>query len=440
MRIMVATCTLAALLLALACDSGGKELRSLDFRPSCTNQATVTAMETSKDFDILLRVPDDEPRCRARPALLTLADLPDGWTERQDFAQTGGALPGRGDPSRGEAAECRVLYPEFSAGLRAEYEVTSSKGGFDSLLYHELRLLKPGSAEDLFDALEHSCNLLAADPGYFEGYREPAALDIGDEAFAIEIATGDDAQLTQIVFVRRGDLVSKVLLFGPGPAVEPLAQVADARVSQLRPIPQPTEEPNADCPEARRPVEISGEGRILEEALVALEDLPVGWVRYRPDACDRLPETAYCRPPLEGTGPLAVSLFERKPIVVAHSVFVPSDVEVTMRDLRARMASSRCEATYEGETLEWTVVATTAPDLGDESLLTRFSTRLDGRALFYGYQLVTRRGAAVSAVIWQRPGFPPEGDVIDATDGLVLDLAIIADRKLAEVERQLREQ
>ncbi len=181
-------------------------------------------------------------------ALLTLDDLPAEWTVASQFnpigedARNPSICQGKVEPgARLSAAEARFEHEPFGP--------FPDSGGHGPFLYNAVIAYPKGGASDYLNrvrlALESCPDELtrhAEDGRILSTIRwsvAPIALsDVGDEALAVRrlLSAGQESE-TNIIFIRRGEIVSVVLHSQLGSSdakdIETLARVADEKLRQL---------------------------------------------------------------------------------------------------------------------------------------------------------------------------------------------------------------
>lgn len=101
---------------------------------------------------------------------------------------------------------------------------------------------KPGEAADLIRAVKQKCSKLAAAAGDSStNYHAIDLPQLGDEAFGVH-----GLSATASVYIRRGDLVTLLLVGSKGDPASYLSQLAakaDSKLASVGPIPLPTSVP-----------------------------------------------------------------------------------------------------------------------------------------------------------------------------------------------------
>lgn len=311
-------CALAFAMLAVAC--GGENPRpraasgdepsatpTRDPGPPCTNEATQEAEWDNPDREL----PDEESHCRLRRALLTKADLPGRW----------GTAPFSSYESRRMyevgVSECATEFPDTIAGLESNY--TRSDVDEVTAVWHQVVAVKAGAGERIMAALRRNC-LLQAEPD-----EDGAPSNVGN---VIIDASGDRITFTFTLsgvvayntVVRDHDVISLLTVvdeqLADGSA---LAELIEERLKLVGPI---QEEPVDGLGCAPEPTAVpSADAEVLQEALLVLDDMPVGWVEDPPEPCGLLNVESDCE---AGVSPApdasAVSQFRGRDRALRHYV------------------------------------------------------------------------------------------------------------------------
>lgn len=241
---ILSSCSFIAALALVACGSGASSTRGLStsgLRASassdtqCTNDATAAAVLTAhapllhqSTPVILLTGPDDDAQCRLRRALLTTADLPNAWSESK---------LGYTHIYETQHPGCRTTWTPM-AGVMDSFDAPNATGTLVEVAQWVFAF-HPGEAAGLFSALKQNCSSVAprvSDP-YGPGH-SIALPALGDESFGIYEGEGVAA-----VYIRRGDVITHLLVGGKGDLAAPLAHLAatvDAKLAKVGPIPTPT--------------------------------------------------------------------------------------------------------------------------------------------------------------------------------------------------------
>lgn len=412
---MTLVCASLATLALIACGggSGGSPRAAVD-DSSCIDEATATAMNAARDSASAdeatpdrwpFAVPDDEAHCRLRRALLTVADLPTGWSA-EDFGGSGRAYE---DDNVG----CKTPLPHPVAGLVVYFHREETPDGEIQAIMQWVYGFEEGGGSDVMAALKRNCPLVASSEGSAgDSYEFIDLPSFGDESLAVHDAIGigealedSDQGNTDQLYIRRGDVVSLFSILTSGdPDVRRVAEMADARLATTGPIPEPTPVTGQGCataptPEPERANEIS-------PGLLSLDDMPVGWVHDPPGPCGMIDREGRCDDsghPYSPPTPLVeanTGFSGQREAYIANRValFSAGEAEAFMEGVRQRVGAPRqCSASMDGRPFVWHYDPLDAPRLGEDAIAWHVTTQ----GLVYEvdvYVLMIRRGRAVASL------------------------------------------
>ncbi len=450
-------CGASTLTTAFACGGGSTAMHPQSVvDDECTNGATATAIVATNVVALTpnpsaTRVPfrfvDNDVECRIQKALLTLDDLPPGWSD-SGFGSEDGAARVYGD----QTGQCGVSLARLDAGLRNDFKLDGPSGSRSSAMASaEILRFQHEAADQFMQALRLNCSKMSS----------YSALDTfrtyGDDTYAFReefhSARPDDSSGVEID-IRHGDVVEHLTLgvIGTGagqPDVAAITGVADAKLSSSQARLQPTPNPRAV---AQSTLDPDGTQAILTSALPKLADLPRGFV---PHASDRSADTDLVdvchagadlpRRQRGSAGSFSGGSFSKPTAAISVLLYDRVAAEKVMRTFSdGALFKDGCGGTVRTVDVIWTFEKLSLPTIGDESVAWRATA---AHVVSKGFDadtptigdiklsfIVLRRQHLVGVVAFATDYRPGEQDFLSTISiDQLTSLARTVDRNLAEI-------
>jgi hypothetical protein len=324
---------------------------TVDLGPACTNDATVEAIYArNRASDGRSIIPAyDEVECRLTRGLIRPSDLGADWQVSRSEAWL---------TVNGGFRNCYVPLPGIVAVVRDEMSPT---GEGLAVVDSTVALLRPGAAENLFQAFEKNCDLFKQE----EQWTWTRLPGLGDDAIKVSIWVEEsvDRPALETIHVRKGSVISSTTIIDAKQSGLDMGAIQSSiaqRLDDLPPLPEPTPSAGTGC--TSDPAEDAPNDEKLERGLLGLDDLPRGWVEDVPGECGFVTTGFFCEN--ERTYPEASGAAMRSFVTAKFAGasgfaqyvmrFKNKDADEYMLVIAAANAEEReCTALYEGEQFRW---------------------------------------------------------------------------------------
>ncbi len=299
MRAFIAACAAAALI-AVACGGGHSSHQSRLSLP-CTNDATQQAVRTQpRDNDPErvdthaaegtpkpIEIADDELTCRIRKTLLTVSDMPAGWSDpllRE-------LLVGEDRIYADSQSQCHVPYAQVidgvhvdsATGLETPEPAKTPDSSHFAFFDEAVLVFTPGAAQQFMAADRRACGFEVGRAVSTFGTHSIPLPAIGDEQFGYTYAQAISNETAEsYALIRRGDIVESYLIMSRPADLDGMRAIirkADAKIAAQATDLQPTSVANSAS--ATPTLDPTSRQAILDSALPRADQLPAGWVPGR---------------------------------------------------------------------------------------------------------------------------------------------------------------
>ncbi|MEX2225822.1 MAG: hypothetical protein WEB52_05160 [Dehalococcoidia bacterium] len=318
LRYAFVLCTLTLVALATGCDGDGDgQVRADD---ECTNDTTREAMRaldatriTDHAFERFdPRANDDEATCRARRALLTIADLPEGW-ERQNSSSLDrfGQLPACG------LVSTPALIASVAVGFTEDGDAPLADFDF---LEQAVYGFKPGYAARALEAARRLCMAQHDQRGQYSEVAFDATK--GEGMLAFTHRTGEDSEWSaRRIFIRTGDtILAFSALANTSLDLGALTNKVLKESASIGPYPSDAAVLTQDACRLGPASETSEFVQRVSAALLTIDDVAPGYVSDPLEPCGVVAEESGCHSP-KALASIGIHL-EKRFGGVSHSIDV----------------------------------------------------------------------------------------------------------------------
>lgn len=465
----------ACMLFTVACSGGRSD--SPESIP-CTNDGTTQAVRTQvmdDDPERLathiaegtprpIEVADDEISCRIRKALLTLTEMPSGWSD----PLAGELLVGEDRIYRDSDSQCHVPYAQVSDAVHVSFAMGISTpqpertpGSSDFAYIDEAILVfSPGAATQFMAAERRACGFGTGQSQSAIGTHTIPLPSIGDEQLGYTYGQpGASGRADSYALIRRGDIVESYLITSRPSKLDEIRAIirrADAKISRDASYLQSTAV--AGVATATATPLAGSEEAILDSALPDSSDMPPHWIPGRSNSKYVVDDLRFCvgAPQLPTREHDASAFYQGSGVSVARASmgvgiteYHTQDADVVMRDVSdGTLFHDGCAGSVLDYAVMWNVARLDVSDLGEISSAWRAvahqtALRTPGVGLTSDIEfdfVVFRRGNLI-ALLYEAADAPP---AYDPTRSLGVEAATdleafgkLVDAKLKTIESKV---